>query len=335
MSLAVGVIGAGVMGSHHARLLRVSTGGAHLEAVCDADPARARAAAGGARAVSDPLALISDPRVDAVVVASPDATHATLALACLEQGKPVLLEKPIASSAAEGWQVVEAEAAQGRRLVQVGYMRRFDGAYQEMKRAAEAEEIGAPVLLHNVHRNQSAPDWFTGPMPITNSFVHEIDISRWLLGSEMVAARVHAGPGGEPLLITMETDRGEIVSSEVFINAAYGYHVHAELVGRAGTVGMAPPTQILTNHRGHGGFGFPDNWVPRFAQAYRDQMQAWVRSAGTGVPAGASAWDGFCATALAEQVASGLGRGTVRLELPPRPSLYDRARSPAATGPRS
>ena len=69
-------------------------------------------------------------------------------------------------------------------------------------------------------------------MALTNSFVHEIDISRWLLGSEMRRAEVVAGPGGEPLMITMTTDRDEIVSTEVFVNAAYGYHVHAELVGQ-------------------------------------------------------------------------------------------------------
>jgi myo-inositol 2-dehydrogenase / D-chiro-inositol 1-dehydrogenase len=94
--------------------------------VADADPSRARAAAQGARTFSDPLALIADPRVEAVVVASPDATHADLALACLKHRKPVLLEKPLAAT--EGWRVVEAEAALGRRLVQVGYMRRFDRA---------------------------------------------------------------------------------------------------------------------------------------------------------------------------------------------------------------
>jgi myo-inositol 2-dehydrogenase/D-chiro-inositol 1-dehydrogenase len=138
----------------------------------------------------------------------------------------------------------------------------------------------------------------------------------------MVAARVQAAPGGDPLLVTMETNKGEIVSTEVFLNAAYGYHVHAELVARAGTVAMAPPTRTLVNHEGRGGFGYPALWVPRFAKAYRDQMQAWVRAVRTGVPTGASAWDGYCATAIAEQVAEGMEQGTVRLTLSERPKLY-------------
>jgi myo-inositol 2-dehydrogenase/D-chiro-inositol 1-dehydrogenase len=322
MSLAVGVIGVGVMGAYHARLLREETGGAHLAAVADADPSRAEAVARGAKTYTDPLALVTDPQVEAVVVASPDATHADLALACLREGKPLLLEKPLATSAAEGWRVVEAEVALGRRLVQVGYMRRFDEAYLEMKQELDGGGIGAPVLLHNVHRNAKAPDWFTGAMALTNSFVHEIDISRWLLGSEIVAAHIQAAPGGDPLLVTMETDKGEIVSTEVFLNAVYGYHVHAELVGREGTVGMAPPTRSLVNRNGQAGFGYPELWIPRFAQAYREQMQAWVRSVTDGVPVGASAWDGYCATAIAEQLAAHLGPDVLHMAVPPRPELY-------------
>ena len=168
--------------------------------------------------------------------------------------------------------------------------------------------MGATVLLHNVHRNARAPEWFTGSMAVTNSFVHEIDISRWLTGSEMVSAHVAAGPGGDPLMITMRTDRDEIISTEVFMNAAYGYHVHAELVGRSGTVALAPPSLTLRNRDGAGGHSYPENWVPRFADAYRRQMVEWVRSVKSGTPVGASAWDGYVASAIAEQIAAALSR---------------------------
>jgi myo-inositol 2-dehydrogenase/D-chiro-inositol 1-dehydrogenase len=323
MSLRVGVIGTGVMGAEHARLLREEIRGAHLAAVADADSARAAAAAGGAVVFTDPLALIADGGVDAVVVATPDATHGALARACLDAAKPVLCEKPLAASTAEALELIAAEVALGRRLIQVGYMRRFDPAYLEMRATLATGRIGAPVLLHNVHRNLRAPDWFTGSMALTNSFVHEIDISRWLLGSEMVGARIVAGPGDEPLMVTMTTDKGEIVSTEVSVNGGYGYHVHAELVGRVGTVAMAGPSLTGTNAAGHHGHDWPENWVPRFAEAYRRQMDAWVRSIDLGKPAGASAWDGYAASAIAEQVAEAFDRGeAVDLHLAPRPDLY-------------
>src|ERR1700730_7702495 len=253
MSVGVGVIGAGVMGSEHARLLGRETPDAHLAEVFDADAARAQAAAAGATVFPDPRSLIASDRVGAVVVASPAGTHAGMTLACLEAGKPVLCEKPLASSAAEALRVVQTEVALKRRLIQVGYMRRFDPGYQQMKRIKDEGGIGVTVLLHNVHRNVSAPEWFTGPMAVTNSFVHEIDVSRWLTGSEMVSAHVASGPGGEPLMITMRTDRGEIGPTEVYVNAAYGYHVHAELVGRQGTVALAPPSLTTRNRDRIGG----------------------------------------------------------------------------------
>lgn len=323
MSLAVGVIGTGVMGAEHARLLREVTSGAHLAAVCDADEARARAAAQGAAVFTDARDLIASASVQAVIIASPDATHAPLALACLAAGKPVLCEKPIAATAAEGLAIVTAEAALGRRLVTVGFMRRFDLGYNDLQAARVAGAIGAPVLLHNIHRNVSAPDWFTGAMAVTNSFVHEIDISRWLLGSEMVTAQVTSAPGGDPMMITMQTDKGEVVSTEVHMNAAYGYHVHAQLVGRLGTVEMAAPTRVLTNLAATHSFGFPANWVPRFAEAYRLQMQAWVDALAQGQSVGASAWDGFVTTSIAEQIVEGMASDArIALKFPPRPALY-------------
>ena len=324
MVVGVGVIGTGVMGSEHARLIGRETRGAHLAGVFDADTARARAAAADATVFPDPRSLIRSDRVGAVIIASPDATHAELALACLEAGKPVLCEKPLASTAEEALRVVQAEAALKRRLIQVGYMRRFDPGYQEMKRIKDQGGVGATVLLHNVHRNVSAPEWFTGPMAVTNSFVHEIDISRWLTGSEMISAQIASGPGGEPLMITMRTDRDEIVSTEVYVNAAYGYHVHAELVGRQGTVALAPPSLTIRNKDRIGGVAYPDNWIPRFADAYRRQLTDWIGAVTTGTSVGASAWDGYIASAIAEQIAAGLAENhATTLKYPSRPSLYD------------
>jgi myo-inositol 2-dehydrogenase / D-chiro-inositol 1-dehydrogenase len=202
-------------------------------------------------------------------------------------------------------------------------MRRFDPAYTDMKRIADAGQIGDPVLLHNTHRNAAAPDWFTGAMAVTNSFVHEIDISRWLLDCDFTSAMVQAAPGGDPLMITMTGDGGQIVSTEVFMNARYGYHVHAQMVGRDGTVEMAIPATVLTNHAGQHGHGWAENWVPRFRDAYRIQMNAWVRSIADGQPIGASAWDGYVATAIAEQVVTALQTGApVDLTLRGRPALY-------------
>jgi myo-inositol 2-dehydrogenase/D-chiro-inositol 1-dehydrogenase len=308
--MRIGIIGLGVMGAEHARIFQ-GLRGVRLAATLDADPGRRVEGAVACATAEEVIAA-----VDGVVIAAPDASHADLALACLAAGKPVLCEKPLGATAAEAWRVVEAEVALGRRLVMTGYMRRFDPAYLALK----AADIGAPALLHNVHRNAAAPDWFTGAMPITNSLVHEIDISRWLLEDEIVEARVI---GSDPMLVTMRTGKGILISTEVFMNAAYGYHVHAELVGRAGTVAMAQPARARINAEGRHGHAYPMNWVPRFAEAYAAQAEAFVQSIESGLPSGASAWDGYVATALAEQIVPGLADGLPRaLNLPARPDLY-------------
>lgn len=321
-SLGIGVIGAGVMGAEHARILACEVSGAHLAAVADADLARAQAAAFGARATADAGSVISDPAVDAILVASPDATHHRLVLAAIEAGKPVLCEKPLAASTAECLEIVAAERRSGRPLVQTGFMRRFDPAYREMKETLESGALGAVRILHCQHRNASAPAWFTGPMAVTNSLVHEIDICRWLLSAEYAAVTVIPCPQEDPALFVFETEAGSLVSVEVFMNAAYGYHVHAEAACAHGTVSLTSQALTRTRHDGAERGHFPPNWIPRFRDAYRIQDQAWVDGIrNAALPEGGStAWDGLVATSLAEQVVAAMAtRQRTELVLPARP----------------
>src|SRR5688500_9172605 len=177
MNLRIGVIGTGIMGSDHARTIAGSIKGALVFAVSDKDRDRASAIAFETRAPrvhAQARALIDDPDVEAVLIASPDPTHEDLVLACLEAGKPVLCEKPLAPTIAGCLRIVAAETAMGRRLVQVGFMRRFDPGYLAMKAALATGQAGAPLLMHCVHRNASVPPFFDSGMLISNSAVHEI-----------------------------------------------------------------------------------------------------------------------------------------------------------------
>ncbi len=147
MSIGVGIIGAGLMGTTHARILGAAVSGAEVVAISDAVRASAERVAAEVSVetiYADGLELIADPRVDAVVIASPAVTHEPFTLACLEAGKPVLCEKPLAISAAASLRIVEAEAALGRRLVTVGFMRRFDPGYVDLKAQLDAGAVGRP-----------------------------------------------------------------------------------------------------------------------------------------------------------------------------------------------
>jgi myo-inositol 2-dehydrogenase/D-chiro-inositol 1-dehydrogenase len=332
VSVRVGIVGVGIMGADHARVLASHVPGAVLQAVTDADPARAKAVADetGAQSVAaDPMALIRDPQIDAVLIASPDATHKALTLACLEAGKPVLCEKPLAPTAAECREVLAAETKLGRRLVQVGYMRRFDPAYVEVKTAMQSGRLGAPLMFHCVHRNVAAPSWFDSRMVVSNSAVHEFDIARWMLDAELAAIQVfrpkaaRADSPGAPVFLVLETARGHLVNIEVFIDATYGYDVRGELVCEKGTVSLAQPSRTEINlDRAHGG-AYPADWRPRFADAYRLQAQAWIAAIAGNAGAGASAWDGYAAAAVAEAGLQSLAENrSVPIALIEKPALY-------------
>jgi len=171
VTLRIAVIGAGIMGSDHARIIAGDLPGATLQVVCDASETRARAVAAefGGDVATDPLAAIGRADVDAVLIASPDDTHADLTIAAVRAGKPVLCDKPLAPNSADCLKVIEAEMQAGKRLIQIGFMRRFDPSYQDMKVALAAGRIGRALMFHCFHRNVSAPASFTGQMAISNS----------------------------------------------------------------------------------------------------------------------------------------------------------------------
>src|SRR5947209_6163039 len=191
--ILVGVIGAGRMGSCHALNLHRYVKGARVAAIYDLDQPRAgqvAAECGSAKAFSDPLHLIEDAGVDAVVIASPDPTHAEFVHACLRHHKPVLCEKPLATTAAEALKIIEAEQALGQRLIAVGFMRRFDPQHVAVRQVVAAGEIGRPILFKGVHRNAMIPSNLPSEFVVTNSAIHDIDSARWLLGQEITEVYV-------------------------------------------------------------------------------------------------------------------------------------------------
>ena len=332
MTVAVGIIGAGVMGADHANTLASSVAGVRLLAICDADLRRAETTAtatGAEIATKDPMAIINDPAIDAVLIASPDQTHHDLTLACIAARKPVLCEKPLAPTAKQCLDVIAAEVSLGRRLVQVGYMRRFDPAYVEIKAKLKSGQLGSPIILHCIHRNLSAPPWFDSKMSITNSAVHEMDISRWLLEEELATVQVFRPTTSNidatvgPVFLVFETSSGRIVDVENNNNGGYGYDVRGELVCEKGTISLRSPINSEFNLHLVQGVSYPSDWRQRFATAYRLQLQEWVRSIGTGANVGASAWDGYAASAVAEAGLEALSQGGSRkITLEPRPPLY-------------
>jgi myo-inositol 2-dehydrogenase/D-chiro-inositol 1-dehydrogenase len=339
VTVTVGVIGTGMIGSQHVRRLTGQVVGCRVGAIFDvaADRVAAVAAEVGARAAGSWAELVDDPAVDAVLIASPGDLHAEQVLACLAAGKPVLCEKPLATTADDALKVVRAEVAAGRRLVQVGFMRRYDAGFRDVKAAIDDGTIGEPLLAHAVHRNPSVPDTFVGEMSLTDSLVHEFDTFRWLFGQEIVATTVvpvRQSPQGaahlrDPQIVLLELANGAVVDAESFVNCRYGYDVRCEVVGSLGTVALDNPRTTLVLGGGRRAEPVPPDWGVRFGQAYQDELQTWISELASGrtVAAGASdAWDGYAAIAVAETAVASFAQGArTEVTLADKPDLYAHA----------
>jgi len=334
-TLSVGVIGTGSMGTRHALNLHRAVGSARVAAVYDLDQVRARHVAGmcgGALVFDDPERLINDPRVNAVMIVSPDDTHARLTLACLQAGKPVLSEKPLATSVEDAVRLLEAEVALGQRLVSVGFMRRFDPQHVAVKTTVTDGTLGRPLLFKGVHRNASVPYGTTGETILINSAGHDFDSARWLLGEEVhevfvrgLRSRADLHPDTKDLLlIEMALTNDSLADVEVYVNADYGYEVSAEVVCQHGSAITTLADNVLVRSEAQRAHPISKDWLARFQNAYVLEVAEWIESIQERRPfRGANTWDGYMTMLITGSCIESFHSCTVKsLNVPPKPALY-------------
>jgi myo-inositol 2-dehydrogenase / D-chiro-inositol 1-dehydrogenase len=332
--LRIAVLGVGVMGADHVARITSKISGARVAVVNDYLPEKAAevaAAVPGSRAAADPFDAINADDVDAVLLATPGPTHEKQLLACLEQGKPVLCEKPLTTDTASSLEVVRREAALEKPLIQVGFMRRFDPEYQQLKALIDGGELGQPLVMHCVHRNPAVPPSFDSAMVVRDSLVHEVDVTRFLFGEEIASVQIirpaanPAAPEGlqDPQIAIFRTASGRHVDVELFVTTGVAYEVRTEVVGELGsaTIGLDVG---LVRKSGPGLWGgrITPGFRERFGTAYDIEIQRWVDAvrSGTNVD-GPTAWDGYAAAAVCEAGVRSLQTGeAVEVELAERVS---------------
>ena len=330
--VGIGIIGTGKQGADHARRIGNLGDRARLVAVHDLDRGLAEKVAGecGARVAPSDLALIEDPEVEAVIVASNTETHVEFVLACIAAGKPVMTEKPLGITVSSCELVLDAEIAAGRQFTTVGFMRRYDPEYLRLKATVDAGTVGKPLVIHCIHRNPSVPQTFATRQTLTDTVIHEIDVARWLLDEEIVSVALEKPrhkPSvtrqlADPLLVRLEARDGARVDVEVFANAGYGYDVRCEVLGTKGYVAMGPRGHELVTVESAPEQGFPPDWLARFRPAYDAEISNWVDGLSDPRPT-ATAWDGYAATVVAEALVRALQSGhREAVSVGPRPELY-------------
>ncbi len=332
----IGVIGAGGMGREHiANLHLVPNVSVVVVADADADAAADGARLAEARAETDAHKVIADDRLDGIIIASPDETHADLAVAALDAGLMVLCEKPLAHDLGNAERVLSAEMRQGRRRLQVGFMREYDPAHQQV--ASALAELGEPHHLRCVHRNANGDNPREVEAVLTQSVIHDVHTIRWLTGGEIKSIAAHVAYRGASdfvaavhLVAEVVDDAGhESIATIDFDDVSYAYEVSVEASTGTGMVTMAPPMLPTVGVAGVARNDVGTDWFARFREAYVTEANVWAGSVVTAglVPSlgavGPGVWDGVAAQAVIEAALRSVGSGDSEpVDTLTKPELY-------------
>lgn len=333
--LRVGVVGAGMMGADHIRRLTRVISGATVSAIVEPDAGRAEAAAAtapGARAFGSIDEALDADALDAVVIATPGPFHEPVLVPALAAGLPILCEKPLTPDSASSLRILELEQKLDRPHIQLGFMRRFDDEYRDLRELIASQEAGELLMLRGVHRNPSVPAAYTQSMLITDSVVHEFDVMPWLAGSPVRSVEVKhprrnaLSPDqlAEPILVLIELENGVLVDVEMNVSVQFGYQVATEAVFQTGIARIGQPSGMQRWSDARFSLAEHTTFTTRFARAYDAQVQAWVDAVHDGsLIAGPNAWDGYLVALACEAGVRALTEsGPIEVASAARPPFY-------------
>ena len=311
--LRVGVLGLGRMGRFHAESLAGRAARCELACVSDLDAGRGEQVARelGVPFFADPDAMMSSVDVDAVVVATPSASHAALSVAAARAGKHTFCEKPISLDHGTTVRTLE-EISRCGVVFQVGLHRRFDPDWVLVAERIGAGELGDPYFYRASLRDMSSPpaSFLTGSggmfLDVT---LHDLDVARWWMG-EVVRITAQGAALSDPAfaregdvdvaVVTLEFESGALGVIDNGRSAGYGYESSAEVVGSKASawIGNRPPHGVEWRTPGWRSSAVAADFTERYPAAYRRELEGFARSVLDGEPVRASGWDALAAFEL-------------------------------------
>jgi len=294
--LRVGLIGVGRLGRVYARDLATRIPETRLVHLADVNGEAAQTAARDfdvPRWSADPIAVLEDKDVDAVVIASPTNTHRPLVLAAMQRKRPTFCEKPPALSLQETLEMKGAIEKSGA-FFQMGFMRRFDPGYAAAKKKLAEGEIGTAVLFKSTSRDphrttlEYADPKSSGGM-LLDMGIHDFDLARFFMG-EVKSAHTIAGTLAYPELKTVgDLDNAVVRLSfasgclgvvDLSRNGIYGYDIQTELLGTEGTlrIGYLRETPLFVMKKNNVSHDTVPYFMERFAHAYTAQLQNFAQN---------------------------------------------------------
>jgi len=322
------LFGAGRIGTVHAANIAASPSRASLACVYDTHLPAAQATADryGARVAPSIEAALGDSSIDAVVIASSTDTHVDLITAAARAGKAILCEKPIDLDIARVDRCRSAIAETGVPL-QLGFNRRFDRSHRAVREAVRAGQIGALELLLITSRDPGLPSlaYLAGSGGIFRDMtIHDFDLARFILGddpvkdvyatgSTLVERQLQELGDVDTAMVVMTAASGALVHINNSRRAVYGYDQRVEAFGERG---MVQSDNLRANTLTRSGASMTDArepllnfFIERYAQAYLDELNAFIEAVEGQRQPSVGFEDGRCALLLANAAWESLRSG--------------------------
>jgi myo-inositol 2-dehydrogenase/D-chiro-inositol 1-dehydrogenase len=331
--LKIGVVGTGAIGRTHTERINTKLQGGRVIAVSDVNTefGEKMAKTYGCQFYADGEALVNAPEVEAVIITTTDEYHEKYVTAAIKAGKYVFCEKPLADSLDGCSRIVKAEMAGGRKLVQVGFMRRYDSGYRQLKKLIDGKIYGEPLMLHCVSRNFTVPEYYTTAMLVENYMIHEIDALRWLLGEDYSTAEVvfpkkikYAHKDlQDPQIMILTTQSGVRIDVEAFACSHYGYDIQCEICCEEGILNLPEPPYASIRTNASRITPICKDWSERFVESYNVELQEWINATKEGRLDGPTSWDGYVGAITANAASRARdSKRVVAIEMEERPTFY-------------
>jgi scyllo-inositol 2-dehydrogenase (NAD+) len=317
MKINIGLIGAGRMGKVFANTLAYTVSEVELVAVADSNEEclkETQEKYGIAKGYKDYRKILDDKDIDAVVISTPTNTHSQIIKDAALAGKNIFSEKPLSQNIKECDDAIAIVKQTGVKL-QLGFMRRFDAPYMMAKSKIMEGLIGKPVMFKAVSRDpkrsslEFARRENSGGL-IVDMGVHDFDLARWLMGSEVDRVYSEGTCIAYPelkevgdidnVVVNLKFTSGAVGNIDMSRNAVYGYDIRTEVLGTEGSVwiGYLQQTAMLMLNRQ----GVTHDTVPyfmeRFGLAYAEEIRAFVKHIVDGTTPTVSGEDARAATAI-------------------------------------
>jgi len=328
----VGIVGLGRLGSAHARNIAFKIPNAELTAACSVVERERDFACkelGVQYVYDDYETMVNEADIDAVVIATPPSLHREGILIACKAGKHIFCEKPIGVTD-EDLDLIDAVVAQNKgKVLQVGFVRRFDRSYADAKARVDRGEIGKVIKVRSISRDPSAQaeDFIKLGPTLGGMFydmsVHDLDLVRWFAGSEIESMYALGGiyefeefasfNDIDNCAMLMRFKNGVMGEVEGSKNASCGYDVWMEIVGTKGTLLVNTATTSFVTQKDE--YGIRNECSPwfreRFEEAYENEVKVFIDTIQSGGESKMSAFDARQVAKMATMAVESYEKGTV------------------------